>query len=128
MKWLLLLPIIVILLVCSCGGLFCNDATEEFIPGVYIRFSKHEYGTEYDTVIITVQNKRALEYTIHRKWKYERVLDGAYLEPEYKKKTSAGIYNQKSNLLEEMASGNQYSFDSKKKRLFHGATEYQKIK
>ena len=127
MKIIFLLHIEALLLICSCDSLISKDEIKEFIPGTYIRFSQHEFGTEYDTLVITLQNKTASEYKILRKWKYERVLDGSAIEPEYKRLTTSGIYDAKHKLLQETETGNQFSFDVKGKLVFIGPTKYQKL-
>lgn len=127
MKIIFLLHIAAILLICSCGSFSVKDEVKEFIQGTYIRFSQHEYGSEYDTLVITLQNKTAGEYKILRKWKYERILDGSAIEPEYKRLTTSGIYSSKHKLLQETESGDIFSFDVKGKVLFNGLTKYQKL-
>ena len=104
------------------------DGVKNFIPGTYIRFSQHEYGTEYDTLVITFQNSLANEYRIVRKWKYERVLDGNRIEPEYRRTETSGIYSVKNKILQESETRDIFSFDVKRNLLFTGSTEYQKIK
>lgn len=125
---MLVVVIIVIALVfCRCGLQKPKDDVQEFIPGTYARFSKHEFGTELDTLVITIQNKPANEYKIVRKWKYERLRDGKTFKPEYKKITTSGIYNCTHKLLQEKETGDFYSFDVKEKVLFNGPTKYQKL-
>lgn len=126
MKIVLLVHIIA-LLVYGCGLTKSRDEVEEFIPGTYIRFSQHEFGDEYDTLVISLQNKSALEYKILRKWKYERMLDNQKIEPEYKRSFTSGIYNDKNRLLRENETGGIYSFDVKQKILFNGAVKYKKL-
>ena len=118
---------ILALLLYGCGLIKTNDEVQEFIPGTYIRFSQHEYGTEYDTLVISLQNKTANEYKILRKWKYERMLDGEKIEPEYKRSLTSGIYNSTHKLLQENETSNIYSFDVKQKILFNGPIKYQKL-
>ena len=127
MKMLSLSHIIIMLLACGCGLIKSKDEVQEFIPGTYIRFSQHEFGTEYDTLVITMQNKSANEYRILRKWKYERVLDGKRIEPEYKRLISSGIYNATHKLLQENESGDIFSFDVTQHLLFNGPIKYQKL-
>ena len=124
---IILLSHIAALLLYGCGLINARDEVEEFIPGTYIRFSEHEYGTEYDTLIITLQNRSAGEYSILRKWKYERVLDGERIEPEYKRTNTSGVYNSTHKLLQETETGDIYSFDIKQKILFNGPVKYQKL-
>jgi hypothetical protein len=122
---IILLSHIVALLLYGCGLIKTRDEVLEFIPGTYIRFSKHEFGTEYDTLVITLQNED--EYRILRKWKYERVLDGERIEPEYKRTVTSGVYNSTHKLLQETETGDMYSFDIKQKILFNGPVKYQKL-
>jgi hypothetical protein len=111
--------------------LSCNerlsDEIKESIPGTYTRFSEHEFGKEYDTLVIVVQNKSANEYKILRKWKYERVLDDEQLAPEYKHTETSGIYNAKNRIIEETQTGDIISFDPARNILFAGATQYKKL-
>lgn len=110
----------------------CNstvkDEVKEFIPGTYVRSTQHEFGTENDTVIISLQNQSANEYKIVRRWKYDRILDGKPIEPEYKQTTNSAIYNTESKLLQESETLESYSFDPQQKAMFAGSTKYQKIK
>ena len=108
----------------------CNypDKVKSFIPGTYIRFGHHEYGTEYDTLNVALQNEASNEYRVTRNWKYERVLDGVNVEPEYKRQVTTCIYDLRKKLLRESETGLTYSFDPKHDILFAGSTEYKKIK
>lgn len=126
MKLILIIHIIS-LLISGCGLMNAKDEVQEFIPGIYIRFSQHEFGIEYDTLVITLQNSAAHEYKILRKWKYERVLDGSVIEPEYKRVISSGIYNIQQKLLQETETGDMFSFDVKGRLLFNGPVQYQKL-
>ncbi len=110
----------------GCRELKANS-TREFIPGTYIRYSVHEFGRQYDTIIITLQNETSDEYAILRKWNYERVLDGVPLAPEYKQELSTGYYKDATRLLEVFESGDVFSFDAKRKLLFNGTINYQKL-
>ena len=125
MKTILFAHIIIMMVLFGCGLIKTRDEVQEFIPGTYIRFSKHEFGTEYDTLVITLQNED--EYRILRKWKYERVLDGERIEPEYKRTITSGVYNSTHKLLQETETGDIYSFDIKQKILFNGPVKYQKL-
>ena len=122
MKWLF---IIHLCLVAAVYG--CRDAKpvllQEFIPGTYIRYSSHELGKEYDTLTISVQNKRANQFKIIRRWKYERIGE----QPEYQLITTAGIYDVKESIMEDMETGDLLSFDPKQNCLFIGTTKYQKL-
>jgi hypothetical protein len=106
---------------------FKQISIREFIPGTYIRYSVHEFGHEYDTIVITLQNETADQYSILRKWKYERVLDGVPLAPEYKQVFSTGYYHENKKLLEVIKSGEVYSFNPQQRKLFNGKINYQKL-
>jgi len=126
MKIILVFDIAILILLISCSSLM-KDKIKEFIPGTYIRFSQQEFGAEYDTLIITLQNPSANEYNILRKWKYERVLDGNELQPEYKRIRSSGIYLSKHKIIQETETGDVISFDIKHKILFNGSVQYHKL-
>ncbi len=126
MKIIFVLHIAMLLVLTSCHSIM-KDEVKEFMPGTYIRFSQLEFGKEYDTLIITLQNQSSNEYRIVRKWKYERVLDGSAIEPEYKRSVTSGVYNSVHKLLQETETGDLYSFDAKRKLLFNGPVKYQKL-
>ena len=128
MKTLRLLPVFFLVVVTNCTSPAANDNVIEFIPGTYIRFGQQEYGTEWDTLIIRVQNASANEYKIQRTWKYARVLDGKELEPEYKNKSTSAVYDGTAKLLNEKETGNSYSFKPDENAVFAGTTKYLKLK
>lgn len=125
MKTVLLITMLVIFNGCAQNGV--KDDVERSIPGVYTRFSKHEFGTEHDTLVITLQNSTTHEYSIERKWRYDRVLDEKTLDPDYKQESGTGIYDPRHKYIKEIQSGNIFSFDVKEKLLFNGPAKYQKI-
>jgi hypothetical protein len=108
----------------SCQSII-KGPTDKFIPGTYVRSSEHEFGKEKDTLIITLQI--ANRYKIERRWKYERMLDGKPIEPEYKQTTTSAVYDEKEHVLNETKTGLEYSFEQKRGLLFAGETEYHKI-
>ena len=116
-----------LILIAGCN-VQLKDPVQDFIPGTYARHSEHEYGKEFDTLIISVQNRIPNEYSILRKWKYERVLDGERLEPEFKQIITTGIYNAKNKLLQESQTLAVYTFDPDRTVLFAGKTQYKKVK
>lgn len=111
----------------GCGVIRKKDEVQSFIPGTYIRFSEHEFGREYDTLIISLQSSSANEYRIVRRWKYERVVDGHRLVPEYKIKVSVAIFDPRQKLLQEIRTGRIYTVDVKSGNLFSGAVKYKKL-
>jgi hypothetical protein len=128
MKPLLFIHLLALLLIAwSCQLKKGKDGFVNFIPGTYIRFSQHEFGTEYDTLVISLQNSSTNEFKIIRKWKYERVLDGQPIEPEYKWVITAAIYSTENKFLRETETGDIYSFDTKEKLLFNGPIKYKKL-
>lgn len=120
MKCFLLIHLLILIVYCGCTE-FKPDPVENFIPGTYIRFSQHEFGHEYDTLMITYQDV----YHIERKWKYERVLDGKVIEPEYKRTITTGVYKNKA--LEEVETGLLYTIDLKNRMINTGSVQYQKL-
>lgn len=111
----------------GCGVIRKKDEVQSFIPGTYIRFSEHEFGREYDTLIISLQSSSANEYRIVRRWKYERQMDGHRLVPEYKIKVSVAIFDPGQKLLQETRTGRIYTVDVKSGNLFSGAVKYKKL-
>ena len=105
-----------------------SDAINKFIPGIYIRNAETEFGKAYDTLVITLQNKSAKEYKIQRKWRYDRVLDGKPLPPEYKVSETSGLYDGEKKVLQETETLEFFTFDVEKKMLFNGANKFTKIK
>ncbi len=127
MKALFFISISVLFLLARCSSSE-SDAIKEFIPGTYIRFSQHEFGKEYDTLVISLQNESASQYNILRKWRYERVLDGKSIEPEYKQENSSAIYNPETKVLQETETLDLFTFNIEKKLLFNGTNQFTKIK
>ncbi len=127
MKSLFFVPISVLFFLASCSS-SDSDAIKEFIPGTYIRASQNEFGKEYDTLVISLQNKSAGEYGILRKWRYDRVLDGQSIEPEYKQERSSGLYDPDKKVLQETETLELFTFDVERKLLFNGTNQFTKIK
>lgn len=124
MKIQICIPAIICLLSMSCNSVK-KDEVQAYAPGTYVRLSEHEFGKEYDTLVISELKD---EFQITRKWKYERVLDGVKQEPEYKQEVTTASYDIERNLLHENETGNTISLDAKNAVLFIGPTKYQKLK
>ncbi|MDE3181917.1 MAG: hypothetical protein KGM16_00750 [Bacteroidota bacterium] len=122
----LLIPVAALLII-GCGLIRTQDKVKDFIPGTYIRFSIHEFGKEYDTLVISLQNASANEYKIVRRWKYERMIYGKVMEPEYKIKITTAIYDMEGKVLQEAVTGKIYSIDPGKNCLFNGPVKFQKL-
>ena len=115
-----------IMLVQGCGLIIKRDKVKVFIPGAYTRVSQHEFGTEHDTIIIRILNDFSDQYHIERRWKYQRVLDGEKLEPEYKLVKMTGYYNKTRKLLRIEQTGEIISFLPEQKEILAGSVTYQK--
>lgn len=127
MKTALLAHIIILVILVGCGLMKTGDKIKSFIPGTYIRLSKNEFGKQYDTLTISLQNPLANEYKIVRKWNYERIINGGKLIPEYRKKESSAIYDPVHKLLQEFSGREIYSIDVKGNCLFSGPNKYKKL-
>ena len=92
---------------------------------MYLRFAEHEFGSEWDTLTIQHATGDRGDFRVTRRWKYERVLDGQAISPEYK--VAASVVQAGSNGLLQDETGLSYSYDEKKKILVVGTTDYQKI-
>ena len=122
---LIILSAILIIPGCNTSG---KDETMEFIPGTYVRAGQNEFGKEFDTLIISVQNLAAREFKIQNRWHYIRQVEGDANVPEYKVKETSGIYNTNTKLLEEAETLDHFSFDIKQKIVFDGTNQFKKIK
>lgn len=122
---MLILLATVVISGCNTSG---KDEIIEFIPGTYVRTGQNEFGKEFDTLVITIQNPAAKEFKIQNRWHYIRQVEGEANVPEYKMKETSGIYNAETKLLEEAETLDHYSFDVKEKVLFDGTNKFKKIK
>lgn len=125
MKTALLILSAVIISVCNSSG---KDEIMDFIPGTYVRTGQNEFGKEFDTLVISIQNLSAKEFKIQNRWHYIRQVEGEANVPEYKVKETSGIYNAETKLLGEAETLDHYSFDIKEKVLFDGKNKFKKIK
>lgn len=122
---LLIILATVIISGCNSSG---KDEIMEFIPGTYVRTGQNEFGKEFDTLVITIQNPAVKEFKIQNRWHYIRQVEGEANVPEYKVKETSGIYNTETKLLVESETLEHYSFDVKEKVLFDGTNKFKKIK
>ncbi len=128
MKKIFSIPVFMLFILIGCNDDSENKALREFIPGTYTRQSEGEFGKSWDTLVISLQNKEAGQYKIIRRWKYNRVLDGKPIEPEYKITETSGTYNPESRALQENETLEIFTFDTKRKFLFDGSNQFLKIK
>lgn len=126
MKTIIVISALFAIVGSGCGLIRKKEEIQRYIPGTYVRFSEHEFGRECDTLIISLQNSSVNEYKIVRRWKYERVVDGHKIMPEYKIKVSVAIFDPGRKLLQETGSGRIYTFESSGS-LFSGAVKYRKL-
>lgn len=128
MKTLPIFPLWILQILISCNERSENDDIQKMMTGTYTRVSQQEFGTLHDTVVISLLNESANVYKVTSKWRYDRILDGKPIEPEYKTYTNSAIFNEGSKLLRDNETGYFYSFDIEKNILYEGATKYQKLK
>lgn len=128
MKTISFMLMAIVFTLTGCGA---NNESEEilnFIPGTYVRQSDGEFGKSYDTLLISLQNKPANQFKIVRRWRYDRVLDGKAIEPEYKVSETTAMFDVNSKTLQENETLEVFTFDTKKKLLFNGTNQFTKIK
>jgi hypothetical protein len=111
----------------ACGN-SKSDAVRAFIPGTYVRHTTHEMGREWDTLEISRFSEGGNNYSILRRWAYERKLDGISQPLDYKLQDEAALYDEDKMVLMETSSGRILSFAPEKNLLFSGTNEYRKIK
>lgn len=125
MKPLFIFSVLALLFV-GCGTGDGPDRVQETISGTYVRSSTHEFGREQDTLVVALQNETANQYTVTRKWRYARVLDGKAAPPEYKQTATTATYEATGKILRDAGSGDTWSYDPDKGVLYAGTTAYQK--
>ena len=111
----------------SCSN-SASDTVRDFIPGTYIRYSQHEFGRAWDTLEISRLSETGNNYSIQRRWAYERKLNGVTQPLDYKIEDDAALFDKEKGVLTDTRSGQILSFAPEKKELYAGATAYQKIK
>ena len=97
------------------------------VPGIYTRYSEHEFGIEYDTLVIEVLSKEDQYFTIERRWEYQRVLDGKNLIPDYKIIKNTGKYFPEHNELMVNETGECYYINFQQKTILTRSIQYQKL-
>jgi hypothetical protein len=102
----------------------CCYSKDHFVGGTYIRYATHEFGTEHDTLRISLQVKDAAMYIIERRWCYQRILDGREMEPEYKIKRTTAFFDAKKNVLREEETGAAYTVSGD--LIYNGTIKYRK--
>ena len=115
-------------LLSACAGPASQDGTSAPLTGTYIRAAQHEFGKEYDTLVVTLRNEASSQYRIVRNWLYERIRDGQALEPEYKTTSGTAIYDHDAKTLKDEKTGIIYSVDPSGQKLYAGSTRYDKLK
>ena len=111
----------------ACGD-SKSDTVRAFIPGTYIRHTTHEMGREWDTLEISRLSDDGNNYSILRRWAYERKLDGVAQPVDYKQQDASALYDEEKMVLMETNSGRVLSFAPEKNLLFSGSIEYKKLK
>jgi len=107
---------------------YLKYSTPVNLEGVYIRYSEHGFGKEWDTLALYKQEASIDRYRITRRWKYERLLDGQVLSPEYKRTESSIQYLEEERLFVEEETGIRYLYNNRRNELQAGTTIYKKIK
>jgi hypothetical protein len=119
--------LLLIIIMCACQTSTKGNAMNRF-AGTYLRTSNHEFGKEWDTLELKLSDEPQMRFTITRRWKFERVLDGNVLEPEYRISKTSGTFNAVEKCLEEEQTGECYFLDNGGTKLRVGTTEFIKIK
>lgn len=128
MKTISFMLMAIVFTLTGCGA---NNESEEIlnvIPGTYVRQSDGEFGKAYDTLVISLHNEPANQFKIVRHWRYDRVLDGKPIEPEYKVTETTAVFDTELKTLKESETLESFTLDTKKKLLFNGANQFTKIK
>jgi hypothetical protein len=129
-KWMLLIAIGFVVVTISVFFIYpyLRYTTPVNLEGVYIRYAEHEFGKEWDTLVINKTGASPDGYQVARRWKYERVLDRKILTPEYKRMKTSIHFLDEEGLFVEEESGIRYSFNNSRNELIAGTTIYKKTK
>ncbi len=117
----------ILILLTSCQLIQQPEESIKSVPGTYTRYSEHEFGIEYDTLVIKVMHKQNQFFTIERRWKYQRILDGKKLAEDYKLIKNTGRYIPASKQINVSETGETYYFNLKQKTILTGSIQYQKL-
>jgi hypothetical protein len=103
-----------------------SDSVKAFIPGTYINSAKGEYAQAEDTLTITLSGNNA--YLITRNTTYQAIRDGKLLHRHHKVRKMNGVFDPKTQLLNETINGEVFRFDPAKRVLIiNSKGEYKKI-
>lgn len=106
MKFLILTPILVALLVSCDTGL----EHEKSVTGVYVRQFQNEFGTGWDTVMVDADPRNANSYIIRHHTQIIRQGAGQVAFPERKELVLPATWNDQNNLLVTNRLGRRYAF------------------
>ena len=118
--------LVLLIFITGCQLIIDPKDFSRSVPGIYTRYSEHEFGIEYDTLVIEVKNKEDQYFTVERRWEYQRVLDGKNLIPDYKIIKNTGRYSPQTKQLRVNETGEYYYFNLKKKTILNGSIQYQR--
>jgi hypothetical protein len=114
---------------CVAFGACQSSVTEvnDFIPGVYVRFSQSQYSKAWDTLRITVYEKDPGTYVVQRYVGYQRILTGRLQPKEYTLSRSVTVLDESTQQLQDMKTGKLYTFSPERRTVLAGSAEYLKI-
>jgi len=98
----------------------CCPVTDR-VPGVYVRSSVNEFGSEYDTLQISLIPTAADEFSITRSWKYIKGKDTMY-----KVQRSFARYYPFDHRLHDAIRGKDYSIDLRNGTITDGKVIYSR--
>jgi hypothetical protein len=119
----------VIILLLLSATIACNNAPDTvavFIPGTYARFRQGEFGPVYDTLIIQKMESVGNNYSIERRFRFQRSVDGKKFPWENKTESSTATYNPDSKELYDNRFDKTMHFAPDKSQLLIGNAVYIK--
>lgn len=125
---LLFLPLLLGILTACNRGSTTSDDIKAFIPGVYVAPIRTEYSKGEDTLLIGVFDDRVNTYVIFKHSGYQRIKEGIIQPKQYAREKWMAVYDESSNVLQELKSGRLFIFSPQKHSLLLGTAEYKKVK
>lgn len=109
----------------------CNsaegDATANSLPGTYVLEIDSEYAKGIDSLIITVLDKGAGTYRIHKRYGFMRYREGKEAGRDHKTDQFTVAYNKEHRQLHDSQKMQTFTYVADKKALLWGNTEYKKV-
>lgn len=121
------LTTIIIFAVVAFVGCKSNTLSNS-LSGSFTSYSKSEYSTASDTLIITPSTQSTNVYQIERRTGYQKIRNGILQIKEYKTERWQSSWNDEKHVFSETEYGRQITLNKDGNSVTLKNTKYQKIK